>query len=205
MLTEEGNPFAYERGLFPSTPAQPVTPYTPRLGVPTLNDYPREWMEGFCSGKYTDIPFYDGWKRGQKPVLAQPEQTVPSRLFDAEAENSRAAACRQALESPLAPQSSAIPQSEIASYPREWRDGARSGKYSYIPSYQGWRRGEQPELAQTEQSGPSREVERPLDEYPGSSTRAEPIEQPAFEGPQWSSRVRQQRQQPDNVYGDDLC
>ena len=62
---------------------------------------------------------------------------------------------RQALESPLAPQSSAIPQSEIASYPREWRDGARSSKYSYIPSYQGWRWGEQPELAQTEQSGPS--------------------------------------------------
>ena len=136
-LTEEGNPFAYERGLFPSTPAQPVTPYTPRLGVPTLNDYPREWMEGFCSGKYTDIPFYDEWKRGRKPVLAQPEQ-APSRLFEAEVENPRAEACRQVLESPLAPQSLAIPQSKIASYPREWHDGARSGKYSDIPSYQGW-------------------------------------------------------------------
>ena len=47
----------------------------------------------------------------------------------------------QSLVSSLAPQSSAIPQSKITSYPREWRDGACSGKYSYIPSYQGWRRG----------------------------------------------------------------
>ena len=46
-------------------------------------------------------------------------------------------------------------------------------------------------------------MERPLYENPGPSTRAEPIEQPAFEGPRWSSRVRQQRQRPDNVYGDD--
>ena len=51
-LTEEGNP----QELFPSTPAQPVTPYTPHLGVPTPNDYPKEWTEGLCSGKYTDIP-----------------------------------------------------------------------------------------------------------------------------------------------------
>ena len=29
--------------------------------------------------------------------------------------------------------------SKIASYPREWRNGVCSGKYSYIPSYQGWR------------------------------------------------------------------
>ena len=71
------------------------------------------------------------WRQGVLPE--------PSRMFDAEAENSRAAARRQALESPLAPQTSAIPQSEIASYPREWRNGAHSGKYSYIPSYQGWR------------------------------------------------------------------
>ena len=98
-----------------------------------------------------------------------------SRLFDAEAENSRAAARHQALESPLAPQTSAIPQSEIASYPREWRDGARSGKYSYIPSYQGWRQGEQPELAQAEQLSLSGLMERPLYENPGPSTRAEPI------------------------------
>ena len=53
-------------------------------------------------------------------------------------ETSRAMAHRQALESPLAPQSLAIPQSEIASYPREWCDGTCSCKYSYIPSYQGW-------------------------------------------------------------------
>ena len=155
------------------------TPYVPRLGIPTPNDYPREWIDGFHSGKYKDIPFYDGWKRGEKLALVRPEQVS----LDAEVENSRAAARCQALESPLAPQSSAIPQSEIASYPREWRDGARSGRYSYIPSYQGWRHGEQLELAQTEQSGPSGLVERPLYENPGPSTRAEPIEQPAFEGP----------------------
>ena len=53
-------------------------------------------------------------------------------------ETSRAMARCQALESPLAPRSLAIPQSEIASYPQEWRDGACSSKYSYIPSYQGW-------------------------------------------------------------------
>ena len=47
---------------------------------------------------------------------------------------------RQLLESPLAPRSTAIPESEIASYPQEWCEGARSGKYSFIPSYQGWRR-----------------------------------------------------------------
>ena len=169
-LTEERNSFAYEREVFPSTPTQPVIPYTPRLGVPTPSDYPQEWREGLRSGKYTDIPWYDQWKRGVKPVLARPEQAEPSRLFDAEVENSRAAARRQALESPLAPQSLAIPQSEIASYPREWRDGARSGKYSYIPSYQGWCRGEQPELAQAEQSGLSGLIERPLYENPGPST-----------------------------------
>ena len=38
---------------------------------------------------------------------------------------------------------------------------------------------------------------------PGPSTQAEPIDQPAFEGPQWFSRVWQQRQWPDNVYDDD--
>ena len=171
-LTEE--PFApsIEHSAIPD----PTYGYTPRCGVPTPNDYPREWVDGYHSGKYKDIPYYDQWKKGEQPVLAQPE---PSK----EAENSRAAARHQALESPLAPRSSAIPQSEIASYPREWRDGTRSGKYSYIPSYQGWHRGEQPELAQPEQSGPSGLIERPLDEHPGPSTRAEPIERPAFEGP----------------------
>ena len=52
-------------------------------------------------------------------------------------ENPRILAHRQALESPTVPQSSAIPQTEIASYPREWHDGACSSKYSYIPSYMG--------------------------------------------------------------------
>ena len=94
----------------------------------------------------------------------------PTRLFDSETENSRAVARCQALESPLAPQSLAIPQSEITSYPREWRDGACSSKYSYIPSYQGWHRGEQPELAQPELVGPSIPIERPLGLVPGPST-----------------------------------
>ena len=113
------------------------------------------------------------WKRGVPPVLSQ-------QYIDAEAESSRAAARREALESPLAPRSLAIPQSEIASYPREWCNGARSGKYSFIPSYQGWRQGEQPELAQAEQSSPSEGIERPLYGDPGPSTRTEPTEQPAF-------------------------
>ena len=63
---------------------------------------------------------------------------------------SRVMARCQALESPLAPRSTAIPQHEIASYPQEWHEGARSGRYSFIPSYQGWRQGDQPELAQLE-------------------------------------------------------
>ena len=114
-------------------------------------------------------------------------------------ENPRVLARRQALEeSPSVPRSSAIPQTEIASYPQEWCDDACSSKYSYIPSYQGWHQGEQLELA-----GPSIPAERPLSLVPGPSTLTEPIKQPVFEGPQWSGRVRQQRQQPDNVYGDD--
>ena len=113
---------------------------------------------------------------------------------------SRVMAHCQLMESPLAPRSTAIPQHEIASYPQEWCEGACSGKYSFIPSYQGWRRGDQP---QPEQPGPSRPAEQPLSPVPGPSTWAEPIEQPAFEVPRWSSRIRQQRQQPDNVYGDD--
>ena len=170
-LTEEIGTFPHERELFPPTPARPVTPRTydiefdavrdcarqlarrqaletpsaPRFGaIPAQADsYPQEWWEGARSGKYSTIPLQMEWCQGMLPE--------PSRMFDAEAENSRATARRQALESPLAPQTSAIPQSEIASYPREWHDGACSGKYSYIPSYQGWHRGEQPELAHFEQ------------------------------------------------------
>ena len=82
---------------------------------------------------------------------------------------SRIMACHQLMEFPLAPQSTAIPQHEIASYPQEWREGARSGKYSFIPSYQGWHRGDQPELAQPEQPGLSRPTERPLSSVPGPS------------------------------------
>ena len=54
-------------------------------------------------------------------------------------ENPRILACRQALESPTVPRSSAVPSTTIASYLREWHDGTCSSKYSYIPSYQGWR------------------------------------------------------------------
>ena len=60
---------------------------------------------------------------------------------------SRVMARCQLMESPLAPRSTAIPQHKIASYPQEWREGACSGKYSFIPSYQGWRQGDQPEFA----------------------------------------------------------
>ena len=96
---------------------------------------------------------------------------------------SRVMARRQLMESPLTPRSTAIPQHEIASYSQEWHEGTRSSKYSFIPSYQGWCRGDQPELAQSEQLGPSRPTERPLSPVPGPSTQAEPIEQPAFEVP----------------------
>ena len=116
---------------------------------------------------------------------------------------SRVMAHHQLMESPLAPRSMAMPQHKIASYPQEWHKGTCSGKYHFIPSYQGWCWGDQLELAQPEQPGPSRPTEWPLSPAPGHSTQTEPIEQPAFEGPRRSSRVRQQRQRPDNVYGDD--
>ena len=96
---------------------------------------------------------------------------------------SRVMAHRQTLESPLAPRSTAILETEIASYPQEWHDGACSRKYSFIPSYQGWRHDNLLELARTEHAGPSRLAEWPLSPVPGHSTRAEPIEQPAFEVP----------------------
>ena len=191
-LTEEGNPFT--PSVHTPRPWMPHEHYTPRQGTLIQGDYPQEWIEGRNSGKYLDTPWYNGWKRGEQPIL-NPDWVEPESL--------RAAARREALDSPLAPRSSAIPQEEIASYPREWHDGARSGKYSYIPSYQGWRRGEQPELAQPERSSLPDFMGRPPDESPGPSTRTEPIERPTFEGPHQSSRVQQQVQQPDNVYGDD--
>ena len=83
---------------------------------------------------------------------------------------SRVMACRLLMESPLAPRSMAIPRHEIASYPQEWREGARSGKYSFIPSYQGWRGGDLPEFAQPEQPSSSRPTEWPLSLVPGPST-----------------------------------
>ena len=97
----------------------------------------------------------------------------------------------QALETPTAPRFLAIPLAEIASYPQEWHDGTCSGKYCYIPSYMEWHLDLQPELT----SQPIL-TEWPLSPVPGPSTRAEPIEQPVFDGPQWSGRVRQLRQQP---------
>ena len=83
---------------------------------------------------------------------------------------SRVMACHQLMESPLAPRSTAIPQHEIASYTQEWCEGARSSKYSFIPSYQGWHRGDLPEFAQPEQLSSSRPAERPLSLVPGPST-----------------------------------
>ena len=96
--------------------------------------------------------------------------TIDQLLFPNQEETSRAMARRQALESPLAPRSLAIPQSEIASYPEEWRDDACTRRYSHIPSYQGWHRGEQPELAQSELAGPSIPTEWPLGLVPEPST-----------------------------------
>ena len=102
-----------DKGSFP-----PVRPwnvydhYTPRKGVSQPNDYPQEWIDGLASGKYKDIPWYFLWKHGAEPVL-NPDWVDPG------AESSRAAARREALESPLAPRSLAIPESEITSYPRE--------------------------------------------------------------------------------------
>ena len=172
-LTEEGNPItgrpitpntydfdAIRRNAIEMTRAS----YTPRRGIHQNDDYPQEWRDGLASGKYKDIPWYDQWKRGNSIPVLNPDWVDPG------AESSRAAAHCEALESPLAPRSLAIPQGEIASYPREWRDGARSGKYSYIPSYQGWHQGEQLELAQPEQSSPPDFVERQPHENPGPST-----------------------------------
>ena len=82
----------------------------------------------------TPITMLDGTTR-LRPVSPL---TIDRLIPPHREETSRAAARRQALESPLAPQSSAIPQTEIASYPQEWHDGACSGRYSHIPSYQGW-------------------------------------------------------------------
>ena len=83
------------------------TPSSVRFGaIPKETDtYPQEWWEGARSGKYSTIPSQVEWRQGMLPE--------PSRYFSAEADNSRAVACCQALESPLTPQHSAIPQSEI--------------------------------------------------------------------------------------------
>ena len=127
-LTEEGNPLT----------GQPVTPNT--YDFDAIRRIAEESTKAYYKARVQELLIC----RGLIPP-AQQSSADP----DTEAESSRVAACREALESPLAPRSLAISESEIASYPREWRDGARSGKYSYIPSYQGWRRGEQLELAQS--------------------------------------------------------
>ena len=72
--------------------------------------------------------------------MAGPDGTIARHRPASPSTVSRVMAHRQLMESPLAPKSTAIPQHEIASYPQEWHEGARSGKYSFIPSYQGWRR-----------------------------------------------------------------
>ena len=102
--------------------------------------------------------------------MAGPDGTVAGHHPASPSTVSRVMACRQLMESPLAPRSTAIPQHEIASYPQEWREGTRSSKYDFIPSYQGWCRGDQLELACTEQPSQSRPTERPLSPVPGPST-----------------------------------
>ena len=82
-------------------------------------------------------------------LMAGTEGTIAGHCPSLPSTVSRVMARCQLMESPLAPRSTAIPQHEIASYPPEWREGARSGKYSFIPSYQGWRRGDLPEFVQT--------------------------------------------------------
>ena len=113
----------------------------------------------------TPITMSDGTMR-LRPVSPQ---TVDQLLIPSQEGISRAMACCQALESPLAPQSLAIPQTEIASYPQEWHDGACSGRYSHIPSYQGWHWGEQPELL-----GPSIPAKWPLSPVPGPVRKLNP-------------------------------
>ena len=115
--------------------------------------------------------------------MAEPDGTIARHRPASPSTVSRVMARRQLMESPLAPRSTAIPQHEIASYPQEWREGARSSKYSFIPSYQGWCWDDLLEFAHPEQPSLSRPAERPLSLVPGPSTRAEPIEQPAFEVP----------------------
>ena len=97
-LMEEGNSFP------PVQPWDVYDQYTPRLGRPNLGvpwgfspaDYPQEYIDGLASGKYRDIPQYTPWKQGGRPIL-NPDWVDP------EAESSRAAACHEGLESPLAP------------------------------------------------------------------------------------------------------
>ena len=102
--------------------------------------------------------------------LAGRDGTVSGRRPASPSTVSRVMALCQLMESPLAPRSTAIPQHEIASYPQEWHEGAHSGKYSFIPSYQGWRRGDLLEFAQPEQPSLSRPAEWPLSPVPGPST-----------------------------------
>ena len=111
-LTEALGTFPCERELFPATPAQPVTsrtydiefdavrdcarqlahdqalrtPSAPHFGtiLAQTDSYPQEWWEGARSGKYSTIPSQMEWRQGVLPE--------PTRLFDAEVENSRAAA-----------------------------------------------------------------------------------------------------------------
>ena len=53
--------------------------------------------------------------------------------FDAVRDHARQLAHNQALQTPSAPRFGTIP-AQTDSYPQEWWEGARSGKYSTIPS-----------------------------------------------------------------------
>ena len=83
-------------------------------------------------------------------------------------------------------------------YSQEWLDGHASGIYDMIPTWAEWCNGVLPTQATSE----TLERERPIPHSESLEALAGPIEQPIFEGPQWSNRVQQQWQRPDNVYGD---
>ena len=92
-----------------------------------------EALDGSCAYWDQVVTMSDGTTR-VRPV----SPVIFDEIIHTGNENARIMAHRLALESPTVPRPLAIPHTEIASYPREWRDGACSGKYSYIPSYMGW-------------------------------------------------------------------
>ena len=95
---------------------------------------------------------------------------------------------KAALESPTACRFGAIQPEVIASYPQEWLDGLSSGIYDMIPSWQEWHNGVLPVWSTREEVV----MEWPVPHPSSPCLPAGPIEQPVFEGPRRSDRVRQQ-------------